>query len=614
MSAQCSKLTKKLFSDQCLDLGKASQEDSEPVKGQIIISLLSRDGPCSGTPLAVVGPQGELRGPPDHDGSATLNEDLPPGWEERRTSNGRLYYVNHVTRSTQWIKPQPTNKNRRRPNDNNNEGGTPEILNNNETLTPSSSTSPVSPVVSPQKEQLRPTPSVPTSPASPQGGNFIQLSPTSTSVVPAPNNISCNASNNNGVANGSDAVSPQRGAGRERRQRSAEERRDGSSRRRSGRNVRNSGGGGPAVQNNQQAQGSAASKLDLPPGYELRTTQQGQVYFFHIPTGVSTWHDPRIPKDLAPLSLALDHLGPLPPGWEMRQTASGRVLRPSFRKTKTITLFRRQIYFVDHNNRTTQFTDPRLNTQILNNILRRASATSNTAKPAPVATTTATPPTTTTTTTTTATAPAVLTNGQAAPQNPAPLSPRTRLGEELPQGLLNDCEHLPKYRRDLVAKLKALRAELTALQPQSGHCRLEVSRSEVFEESYRLIMKMRPKDMRKRLMVKFKGEEGLDYGGVAREWLHLLSREMLNPQYGLFQYSRDDHYTLQINPDSAINPEHLSYFHFVGRVLGIAVFHNHQLEGGFTLPFYKQLLNKPITLQDIEGVDPELHRSLTWML
>lgn len=52
-------------------------------------------------------------------------------------------------------------------------------------------------------------------------------------------------------------------------------------------------------------------------------------------------------------------------------------------------------------------------------------------------------------------------------------------------------------------------------------------------------------------MVKFKDEEGLDYGGVAREWLHLLSREMLNPHYGLFQYSRDDNYTLQINPDSS---------------------------------------------------------------
>lgn len=60
--------------------------------------------------------------------------------------------------------------------------------------------------------------------------------------------------------------------------------------------------------------------------------------------------------------------------------------------------------------------------------------------------------------------------------------------------------------------------------------------------------------MRKRLMVKFRGEEGLDYGGVAREWLYLLSHEMLNPQYGLFQYSREDNYTLQINSDSSVNP------------------------------------------------------------
>jgi len=57
---------------------------------------------------------------------------------------------------------------------------------------------------------------------------------------------------------------------------------------------------------------------------------------------------------------------------------------------------------------------------------------------------------------------------------------------------------------------------------------------------------MRPKDLRKRLMIKFKGEDGLDYGGVAREWLYLLSHEMLNPYYGLFLYSREDIYTLQV--------------------------------------------------------------------
>ena len=85
----------------------------------------------------------------------------------------------------------------------------------------------------------------------------------------------------------------------------------------------------------------------------MRTTQQGQVYFYHIPTGVSTWHDPRIPRDFDTQNLSLEQFGPLPSGWEQRKTASGRV------------------YFVDHNNRTTQFTDPRLNGNILNLIRRQ---------------------------------------------------------------------------------------------------------------------------------------------------------------------------------------------------------------------------------------------------
>ncbi|CAG9773599.1 unnamed protein product [Ceutorhynchus assimilis] len=616
--------------NQCLDLCKASQDDSEPVKGQIIISLLSRDGPCGGTPLAIVSPLGDIRGPPNNENTNVengnnSNDDLPPGWEERRASNGRPYYVNHQTKSTQWVKPQLNGKvralnNRLRPGNNNENHGNNnnEIIRSEEqtnsniqndislALTPGSSTSPVSPVISPQHKEPRPPVISPTSlesraivltslPAAATPTSIEENSMPNQSATP-----STSANTSSPILNGQQQsiLSPQRVPNRERRPRNAEERRDGSNRRRSGRN-RNSviaaqvaAAVGQVVANGSNVV-SSTGKLDLPPGYELRTTQQGQVYFYHIPTGVSTWHDPRIPKDLTPLSLALDHLGPLPAGWEMRQTTSGR------------------IYFVDHNSRTTQFTDPRLNSQILKNILKRVTPptsqpTTNT-PPIPVI---SQPPLSVNTATTTVPP----TTSLLAPQNPAPVSPRSRVHEDLPQGLLSESEHLPKYRRDLVAKLKVLRAELTALQPQSGHCRLEVSRTEVFEESYRLIMKMRPKDMRKRLMVKFRSEEGLDYGGIAREWLHLLSREMLNPQYGLFQYSRDDHYTLQINPDSSVNPEHLSYFHFVGRILGIAVFHNHQLEGGFTLPFYKQLLNKPITLQDIEGVDPELHRSLTWML
>lgn len=57
----------------------------------------------------------------------------------------------------------------------------------------------------------------------------------------------------------------------------------------------------------------------------------------------------------------------------------------------------------------------------------------------------------------------------------------TRSSFDGPQSIETDSECLPKYKRDLVAKQKILRTELAALQPSTGHMRLEVSRSEIFE-------------------------------------------------------------------------------------------------------------------------------------
>lgn len=50
-----------------------------------------------------------------------------------------------------------------------------------------------------------------------------------------------------------------------------------------------------------------------------------------------------------------------------------------------------------------------------------------------------------------------------------------------------ECLTVPKYKRDLVQKLKILRQELSQQQPQAGHCRIEVSREEIFEVTMILI-------------------------------------------------------------------------------------------------------------------------------
>jgi E3 ubiquitin-protein ligase NEDD4 len=89
---------------------------------------------------------------------------------------------------------------------------------------------------------------------------------------------------------------------------------------------------------------------------------------------------------------------------------------------------------------------------------------------------------------------------------------------------------------------------------------------------------------------------------------------MFNPFYCLFEYSAHDNYTLQINPHSGINPEHLNYFKFIGRVVGLAVFHRRFLDAFFVVSFYKMILKIPVKLADMEAIDADFHRSLVWML
>jgi len=133
-----------------------------------------------------------------------------------------------------------------------------------------------------------------------------------------------------------------------------------------------------------------------------------------------------------------------------------------------------------------------------------------------------------------------------------------------------------------------------------------VSRENLFEESFNQIMRFKADDLKKRLFIKFKGEEGLDYGGVSREWFFLLSHEMFNPYYCLFEYSAHDNYTLQINSQSAINPDHLTYFRFIGRVVGMAIFHQKFLDsscllfGGFSSCSFAN--SDPFSLQSSSSV------------
>ncbi|KAI9565597.1 hypothetical protein GHT06_009389 [Daphnia sinensis] len=171
------------------------------------------------------------------------------------------------------------------------------------------------------------------------------------------------------------------------------------------------------------------------------------------------------------------------------------------------------------------------------------------------------------------------------------------------------------YSRDYKRKYDFFKSQLKKPANIPNKFEIKVHRASILEDSYRIINTVaRPELLKTKLWVEFDGEVGLDYGGVAREWFFLLSKEMFNPYYGLFEYSAMDNYTLQINPMSGLCTEdHLSYFKFIGRVAGMAVYHGKLLDGFFIRPFYKMMLEKPIELKDMESVDTEYFNSLVWI-
>lgn len=388
-----------------------------------------------------------------------------------------------------------------------------------------------------------------------------------------------------------------------------------------------------AVNNNNRQYSSFEDQYGrLPPGWERRTDNFGRTYYVDHNSRTTTWKRPTLEQsetergqqrqnltdaerrqhrgrtlpDDRPLSPAGANnitvnstgttpaaagasavsmaatgattagLGELPPGWEQRFTPEGRA------------------YFVDHNTRTTTWVDPRRQQYI------RTYGQNTTVQQQPVSQLGPLPSGWEMRLTNTARVYFVDHNTKTTTWD----DPR------LPSSL---DQNVPQYKRDFRRKVIYFRSQ-PALRILPGQCHIKVRRDHIFEDSYQEIMRQTPEDLKKRLMIKFDGEEGLDYGGVSREFFFLLSHEMFNPFYCLFEYSAHDNYTLQINPNSNINPEHLNYFKFIGRVVGLGVFHRRFLDAFFVGALYKMMLHKKVILQDMEGVDAEFYRSLKWTL
>eukprot|EP00560_Eucampia_antarctica_P000893 CAMPEP_0197835122 /NCGR_PEP_ID=MMETSP1437-20131217/24804_1 /TAXON_ID=49252 ORGANISM="Eucampia antarctica, Strain CCMP1452" /NCGR_SAMPLE_ID=MMETSP1437 /ASSEMBLY_ACC=CAM_ASM_001096 /LENGTH=758 /DNA_ID=CAMNT_0043440319 /DNA_START=49 /DNA_END=2325 /DNA_ORIENTATION=+ len=145
-----------------------------------------------------------------------------------------------------------------------------------------------------------------------------------------------------------------------------------------------------------------------------------------------------------------------------------------------------------------------------------------------------------------------------------------------------------------------------------GHMRMNVRREFLLSDSMEAVMCLSRNDLRKVWRFEFIGEEGIDAGGLAREWFQLVTEEIFDPDMGLWQSSETNQMSMQINPASELScpDDHLNYYRFLGRVMGKALFDRQLVAGHMVKYIYKHLLGWPITFGDLEAVDEEYYNNL----
>jgi E3 ubiquitin-protein ligase NEDD4 len=221
----------------------------------------------------------------------------------------------------------------------------------------------------------------------------------------------------------------------------------------------------------------------LPEGWEPNTDPLGRTYYVDHNTRNTTWARPSSNQ-------VVDHQaqegetntagsGSLPAGWEERRNPDGR------------------LYYVDHNTRSTTWIDPRR--QITTRVMGPNGQSSLQRQ--------------------TISQIGTLPSGWEIRVNPTGRvyfvdhNTKTTSWDHPGSPSLN--ESAPQSKRDFSQKLIYFRSR-PAMRPQPGECEIKVRRDDLFELCYAEIMHQTPNDFKRRLMIKFKGKDGLEYEVPAR--------------------------------------------------------------------------------------------------
>ncbi|KAJ0410545.1 hypothetical protein ATCC90586_006569 [Pythium insidiosum] len=146
--------------------------------------------------------------------------------------------------------------------------------------------------------------------------------------------------------------------------------------------------------------------------------------------------------------------------------------------------------------------------------------------------------------------------------------------------------------------------------------RVTTHRDYVLEQSMTTLSCIPDSDVHLGFRVVFKGESGIDAGGLHREWIMLLNEMLTKPEVGLFKCTNRSDQTFYINANSAVDngEDHLVFFFGAGRMVGRALLDGAVLGFHLSVPLLKMILGMPVTFDDLEYYDADLYRNLKWLL
>ncbi|XP_034658937.1 ubiquitin-protein ligase E3A isoform X2 [Drosophila subobscura] len=125
-----------------------------------------------------------------------------------------------------------------------------------------------------------------------------------------------------------------------------------------------------------------------------------------------------------------------------------------------------------------------------------------------------------------------------------------------------------------------------------------------------LVAMSNPKDLKKQLVVEFVGEQGIDEGGVSKEFFQLIVEEIFNPAFGMFvQQEETNNMWFNATPF-----ENGAQFTLIGIIIGLAIYNNVILAVNFPMVVYRKLLGYRGTFCDLRDYSPTLYTSLKSML